>query len=212
MKPSRENPPHPRLFLLSRQYQINPFPLLRVTKGNLSVALGYTLQLVLLLDSVGVAAALCGIDQLFGEALSNRLDVAESGLTGTSGEQGNGLVDTAERRNIDSLSSDGTGGANSGRVFAGTAVDDGVDGDLDGVLVGHEVDLKVRRVRLITPYSSRPCVHVSRGEIMPNRLSWHDRLFIPASRGWEKTYNLESVGDNADSHQLLAVVAAVHHE
>lgn len=28
----------------------------------------------------------------------------------------------------------------------------------------------------------------------------------------KKTYNLESVGDNADSHQLLAVVAAVHHE
>lgn len=28
--------------------------------------------------------------------------------------------------------------------------------------------------------------------------------------GW--TYDLESVGDDADSHELLAVVAAVHHE
>lgn len=26
------------------------------------------------------------------------------------------------------------------------------------------------------------------------------------------TYNLESVGDNADSHELLSVVAAVHHQ
>jgi hypothetical protein len=26
------------------------------------------------------------------------------------------------------------------------------------------------------------------------------------------TYDLESVGDNADSHELLSVVAAVHHE
>lgn len=31
----------------------------------------------------------------------------------------------------------------------------------------------------------------------------HDRLC---------TYDLESVGDNADSHELLSVVAAVHHE
>lgn len=26
------------------------------------------------------------------------------------------------------------------------------------------------------------------------------------------TYNLESVGDNADGHELLSVVAAVHHQ
>jgi hypothetical protein len=32
---------------------------------------------------------------------------------------------------------------------------------------------------------------------------------LKARRG---TYDLESVGDNADSHQLLAVVAAVHHQ
>lgn len=35
---------------------------------------------------------------------------------------------------------------------------------------------------------------------------------IPAWWDGGKTYNLERVGDNADSHQLLAVVAAVHHE
>jgi hypothetical protein len=32
-----------------------------------------------------------------------------------------------------------------------------------------------------------------------------------AARKWE-TYDLESVSDDADGHQLLAVVAAVHHE
>lgn len=113
----------------------------RTKYGNLSVALGHTLQLILLLDSVRVAAALGGVDQLLGKALSNRLDVAESGFSGTGGEQGDGLVDAAERGDINSLSSDGTGGTNSGRVFTRTTVDNGVNGDLDGVLVGHQVDL-----------------------------------------------------------------------
>lgn len=130
----------------------------------LSVALGHTLQLVLLLDSVRVAGTLGGVDQLLSKALSNRLDVAEGGLAGTSGEEGDGLVDSAEGRNINGLSSDGTGGADSGRVFTGTAVDNGVNSDLDGVLVGHQVD------------------------------------------------DLEGVGNNSDSHELLSVVAAVHHE
>lgn len=108
---------------------------------HLSVGLGDTLQLVLLLDSVRVAAALGGVDQLLSEALGNRLDVAERSLAGTGGEKRNGLVDAAEGRDIDSLATDGTGGTDTGRVFAGTAVDNGVNGDLDGVLVGHQVDL-----------------------------------------------------------------------
>ena len=52
----------------------------------LSVALCYTLQLVLLLDSVRVAASLGSVDQLLSQALGNRLDVAERGLTGTGGQ------------------------------------------------------------------------------------------------------------------------------
>ncbi len=39
------------------------------------------------------------------------------------------------------MAADGACGADAGGVFAGAAVDDGVDGDLDGVLVGHYVDL-----------------------------------------------------------------------
>lgn len=111
---------------------------------HLSVGLGDTLELVLLLNGVRVAGTLGGVDQLLSQALGDRLDVAERGLAGTGGQEGNSLVDTAERRDIDSLSSDGTGGTDSGGVLTGTAVDNGVNGDLDGVLVGHQVDLLAR--------------------------------------------------------------------
>lgn len=108
---------------------------------NLPVGLGDTLELVLLLDGVRVAGALGGVDQLLSKALGDGLDVAEGGLAGAGGQQGDGLVDAAEGRHIDGLATDGTGGSDTGGVLTGTAVDDGVDGDLDGVLVGHEVDL-----------------------------------------------------------------------
>jgi hypothetical protein len=112
-----------------------------IAANLLPVRLGDTLQLVLLLDGVRIAAALGGVDQLLSKALGDALDVAESGLAGTDGQKGNGLVDAAKGRYIDGLSSDGTGGADTGAVFAGTAVDNGINGDLDGVLVGHDVDL-----------------------------------------------------------------------
>ena len=112
-------------------------------RNRLSVGLGDTLELVLLLDGVRVGGALGGVDQLLGETLGNGLDVAESGLTGTDSQEGDGLVDAAEGRDIDGLATDGTGGTDTGGVFTGTAVDDGVNGDLEGVLVGHDVDLRV---------------------------------------------------------------------
>lgn len=67
----------------------------------LPVALGNTLELVLLLDSVGVGRTLGGVDQLLSKALSNALDVAERGLAGTDGEQRDGLVHATEGRHID---------------------------------------------------------------------------------------------------------------
>lgn len=110
---------------------------------TLPVGLGNTLEFILLLDGVAVAATLGSVDQLFCQALSDRLDVAEGGLAGSDGEEGNGLVDTAEGRDIDGLTTDSSRASNTGRVFARTAVDNGVHGDLDGVLVGHDVDLHV---------------------------------------------------------------------
>ena len=109
----------------------------------LSVGLGDTLQLVLLLDGVRVAASLGSVDELFSQTLGNALDVSEGGLAGTDGEERDGLVDAAQRRHIDGLTTDGTSGSDTGAIFAGSAVDDSVNGDLDGVLVGHDVDLEL---------------------------------------------------------------------
>jgi hypothetical protein len=85
-------------------------------------------------------------------------------MTHADGEEGNSLVDPAEGRDVDGLTPDGTLRADTGGVFPGTGVDDGVNEDLDGVLLGDEVD------------------------------------------------DLEGVLNNADGHDLLAVVAAVHHQ
>ena len=52
----------------------------------LSVGLGHTLQLILLLDGVAVGAALGGVDQLIAEALGDGLDVPEGGLPGAGAE------------------------------------------------------------------------------------------------------------------------------
>lgn len=117
-------------------------PLLFLSHSNfLPIALSHTLQLVLLLDGVRVRASLGGVDQLLGKALGDGLDVSEGGLTGSDGQEGDGLVDTAQGRHIDGLATDGTSATDTGGVLTGSAVDDGIDGDLDGVLVGHDVDL-----------------------------------------------------------------------
>lgn len=84
--------------------------------------------------------------------------------THTNGQERDGLVDTPEGRNVDGLTTDSTRRTDTGRVFTGTSVDNGVDENLDRVLFSDEVD------------------------------------------------NLECVLDDADSHELFTVVAAVHHE
>ncbi len=54
---------------------------------NSTIRLGHTLQFVLLLDRIGVARSLCSVDELIGQALGDRLDVPESGLTGSSAKK-----------------------------------------------------------------------------------------------------------------------------
>jgi len=110
------------------------------TASPLPIALGHTLQLVLLLDRIGVTASLCSVDQLLSKTFGNALDISEGCFAGTDREKSDGLVDTAERGDIDGLSSDSTGATNACAVFARSAVDDGVNGDLNGVLVGHDVN------------------------------------------------------------------------
>ena len=111
--------------------------------NHLPIALGDTLQLILLLDGVRVAASLCSIDQFFSQALSDRLDVSEGGFTGTNCEESDGLVDTAERGDIDGLTTDSTSRSDTGGIFARSTVNDGVNCDLDRVLVGHDVNLEI---------------------------------------------------------------------
>ena len=114
------------------------------TQQYLPVTLCYPLQLILLFDCVAVAASLRRIDQLLSQTLSHALDIPESCLAGTDGKESDGLVDTAQRGDIDSLAANGTGGADTSGVFPWAAVDNGIDGDLDRVLVGHYVDLRER--------------------------------------------------------------------
>jgi len=130
----------------------------------LTVGLGNTLKLILLLDGVRVGRTLTSVDELLSKALSNGLDVSERSLTSTNGQESNSLVDSSKRRDIDGLSTDGTRRTNSGGVLTGTGVDDSINNNLERVLVGEEVD------------------------------------------------NLKGVLNNADSLELLTVVATVHHQ
>merc|ERR1712112_466182 len=110
---------------------------------RLSVGLGDTLELVLLLDGVAVAGSLGSVDELVTEALSDTLDVTEGCLTGASAQQPDGLVDPPEWRHIDSLPPDSTSTTNTGGVLTGPRVNDGIHQNLEGVLASEKMnDLK----------------------------------------------------------------------
>ena len=126
-------------------------------RRDLSVGLGNSLQLILLLDGVTVAASLGGVDQLISQALGDGLDVSEGGLASSGAEKPDSLetresntkvhffsfvylVDSSERRHIHSLSSDSSSATNTSGVFSGSRVDDGVDQDLERVLTSQQVD------------------------------------------------------------------------
>merc|ERR1712083_1074568 len=90
--------------------------------GVLTVGLGDTLQLVLLLDGVAVARALGGVDELVRQTLGDGLDVAERCLTGTSAQQPDSLVDATERRHVNGLSTHCALPTDTRRVLARTRV------------------------------------------------------------------------------------------
>ena len=92
-------------------------------------------------QSVAVSYAhLGGVDELISQALSNALDVAEGSFTGTSADQPDGLVHTAQRRDIARLTADGTSTTDTGRVFASAGKSNGIDQHLNGVLARGQVD------------------------------------------------------------------------
>lgn len=129
-------------FLLSLEHHtpMTEFTYENSIKMSLTVGLGDTLDLILLLDGVTVGRAAGSVDDLIGQALSNSLDVSERRLSGTGGHQVDSLVHSAEGRHIHSLSSNNTGRADSGGVLTGTRVDDGIHVHLNGVLVGQDVN------------------------------------------------------------------------
>ena len=107
---------------------------------RLSVGFGDTFGLVFLFNGIRVGGTLGSVDDLISQALGDGLDVAEGGGTGASGKKVDGLVDTAERGDVDGLATDNTGRTDACGVFACTGIDNGVDEDLDWVLVGEEVN------------------------------------------------------------------------
>jgi hypothetical protein len=131
---------------------------------NLSVGLGNTLNLVLLLNSIRVLVLVGAVHDLISEALGDGLKVAERGVTSTLSHEVDSDVDTAEGRDITSLATDDTTVTDAGRVLTGTTLGDGISEDLERVLLG------------------------------------------------DKSDDLESLLDDLDSEELLAGVAAVHHE
>eukprot|EP00916_Digyalum_oweni_P003333 GHVL01005985.1.p2 GENE.GHVL01005985.1~~GHVL01005985.1.p2 ORF type:complete len:120 (+),score=10.47 GHVL01005985.1:1328-1687(+) len=97
------------------------------TMHRLTVSLGDTLDLILLLDGVTVGGATGSIDDLISEALGDGLDVAERRFARTLGHEVKGLVHAAEGGNVHSLSANNTGRTDAGGVLSGAGVDDGIN-------------------------------------------------------------------------------------
>ena len=106
----------------------------------LTVGLGNTLDFILLFDSVRVRGSTSCIDELLSQTLGHGLQVSERGLSCASGQQVEGIVDTTERRHIDGLSTDDTGTSDTSGILTRTGVDDGINNNLDGVLVRQQMD------------------------------------------------------------------------
>merc|ERR1712159_480791 len=89
----------------------------------LTIGLSHTLDLVLLLDSIGVGGTLGSVHKLLSKALGNGLDVTEGRIAGTSGKQVDGRVHATQGRDIDGLATDNTGRTDAARIFTWTRVD-----------------------------------------------------------------------------------------
>jgi hypothetical protein len=65
---------------------------------------------------------------------------SECRFSGSLAHQIDGLVDSSQWRDINSLSSDGTSGTNSSRVLSGSTLDDSLEQDFQWVGTGEKVD------------------------------------------------------------------------
>merc|ERR1719296_523406 len=128
-----------------------------------AVGFGHALDLILFLDGIAVGRFLRRIHDLVGQALCNGLDVSEGAVASTCADEVDRLVDTTQRRNIDSLAPHHTSRTHTSGILPRPSILHRVNHNLDGILVRQEVD------------------------------------------------DLEGMLDDADSHELLAVVPTMHH-
>merc|ERR1719503_67268 len=105
-----------------------------------AIGLGHTLDLILLLDCVAVRRFLGGVHDLISEALRHGLDVTESAVASTGGDERDGLVDTAQWRDIHGLTTHNTSRSDTRGIFPRATVLHGIHVHLEWVLVGEEVD------------------------------------------------------------------------
>ena len=106
-----------------------------------AVTLGDFLDLLLFLQGVGgLEVALLNIDQLVSKDFGNGLLGPEGVLTDSLGDQVDSLVHSSQGRHVNSLLSHHTTSSDSGGVFSGASLDDGIDENLEGVSSGEEVD------------------------------------------------------------------------
>jgi hypothetical protein len=73
--------------------------------------------------SIPVGGTLGSIDQLVSQALSDSLNIPEGRLSGTSGEQVDGLVNPSQGGNIHSLPSDNSSRSDTCGIFTGTTAE-----------------------------------------------------------------------------------------
>ena len=62
------------------------------------------------------------------------LDVAESSFAGPGAQEPKRLINSTQGRHINGLAADSSSSADTGRVFSGSRIDDGVHQDLQRVL------------------------------------------------------------------------------
>ena len=106
----------------------------------LTVGNGNVFSFNTLVDSVRFVSATGGVDEFSGESFLDGADRLEGLLTSTGGDEGDGLGNTTERRNINGSTTDGTTRTDTGGVFTGTSVFDSLNEDLDRVFLGAKVD------------------------------------------------------------------------
>ena len=105
-----------------------------------SIGLGISFDFFFFLNRIAILVVFGSLHEFIGKTLGDILGVFETFVSGVLGDEIEGLVNSSERTDVDGLSLDITTFSDSGGVFSGSAVSDGIDNNLNGVFSGLEVD------------------------------------------------------------------------